>query len=145
MAGFRYQLKITELPTELKKPMGEQKIQRCLLKLNEHRVLYMPSLSVYKHQYSVKKINYRVTHKGCNFSDDLKLLKSSKFIGVMVFTFCLTLVDIYQKYWEQKYSCSDLLQSTEFVKTRQDKLSKVVVEVASFLSNPVCSNKDTFV
>ena len=45
---------------------------------------------------------YRVTHKGCDFSDDPKLLKSSKFISVSFFTFCLTLVDIYKNYWEQK-------------------------------------------
>ena len=55
-------------------------------------------------RYLVFWLWYRVTHKGCDFSDDLKLLKSSKFIGVSVFTFCLTLVDIYKKYWEQKYS-----------------------------------------
>ena len=46
---------------------------------------------------------YRVIHKRCDFSDDLKLLKSSKFIGVSVFTFWPTIVDIYKKYWEQKY------------------------------------------
>ena len=40
------------------------------------------------------KRRYRVSHTGCDCSDDLKLLKSNKFIGVSVFTFCLTLVDI---------------------------------------------------
>ena len=46
---------------------------------------------------------YRVTHKGCDFSDDLNLLKSSKCIGLF----------------------------------RLDKPSTVVVEVASFVGNPV--------
>ena len=53
-----------------------------------------------------------------------------------VFTFCLTLVDIYKKYGEQN-TVGDLLQFTEFVKTRLDKLSIVVVEVAFFVGNPV--------
>ena len=77
-----------------------------------------------------------ITHKECDFSDDLKLLKSSKFLDVSVFTFCLTLVNI-KKNIGNKITVSDLLQSTEFVKTRVVKLSTVVVEVASFLGNPV--------
>ena len=36
-----------------------------------------------------------------------------------------------------KNTVSKLLQITEFVKTRLDKLSIVVVEVASFVGNPV--------
>ena len=43
---------------------------------------------------------------------------------------------MYKKYWN-KNTVSGLLQSTEFVKTRLDKLSTVVVEVASFVDNPV--------
>ena len=53
------------------------------------------------------KLSHKVIHKGCDFSDDLK----------------------------NTVSCP--LQSTEFVRTRLDKLSTVVVEVASFVGNPV--------
>ena len=49
------------------------------------------------------------------------------------------IVDILKKYWAQKYSHGDLLQSTELVKTRLDKPSTVVVEVASFVGDPVGS------
>ena len=45
-------------------------------------------------------------------------------------------VDIYKDIGN-KNTVSNLLQSTEFVKTRLDKLSTVVVEVASFVGNPV--------
>ena len=65
-----------------------------------------------------------------------KLLKSSKFIGASVFTFCQTLVDIYKNIGN-KNTVSDLLQSTEFVKTRLDKLSTVVVESHPLWGNPV--------
>ena len=34
---------------------------------------------------------YRVTRKGCDLCDDLKLLKSSQFVGDSVFT-CITLL-----------------------------------------------------
>ena len=37
--------------------------------------------------YLVEYLIYRVTHKGCDFSDELKLLKSSNFIGMLVFIF----------------------------------------------------------
>ena len=37
---------------------------------------------------------YRITHKGWDFSDDIKLPKSTEFEGVSVFTFCMTLVDV---------------------------------------------------
>ena len=77
--------------------------------------------------------SYRVTHKGCDFSNDLKLLKSGKFIGVSVFNFCLTLI----KNIGNNNTVSDMLQSTELVKTWLDKLSTVVVEVASIVGNPV--------
>ena len=32
---------------------------------------------------------YRVTHKGCDFSDDLKQPQTSEFKGVLEFTFCI--------------------------------------------------------
>ena len=43
-----------------------------------------------------RKIDVRVTHKGCDFRDDIKLPKSVEFEGVSVFTFCMTLVDVYK-------------------------------------------------
>ena len=39
---------------------------------------------------------YRVTHKGSDFSGNLKLLKSTDLKSLSVFSFLLTLVDIYK-------------------------------------------------
>ena len=76
------------------------------------------------------KISYRVTHKGCDFGD----LKSSKFTGALLFVWPL---NTFIKNIGNKNTVSDLLESTEFVKTRLDKLSTVVVIVASFVGPPV--------
>ena len=47
------------------------------------------------------------------------------------------LSDPFKKNIGNKNTVSDQLHSTEFVKTRLDKLSTVAVEVASFMGNPV--------
>ena len=49
------------------------------------------------------KLRYRVTQKGCDFSDDIKLLKSSEFKGASVSPFHIDLGGVYKQYCKRKY------------------------------------------
>ena len=46
---------------------------------------------------------YLVTHKGCDFSDDIQLLKLGEFKGASVFPFHIDLGGVYKQYVKCKH------------------------------------------
>ena len=77
---------------------------------------------------------YRVAHKECDFSDDLKHIKSSKFDCATVFTKRMILYK-FRNNIPHVDTVSELLPCTYLLKTRLDKFYKVVFEVASSVGN----------
>ena len=72
---------------------------------------------------------HRITHTECDFNDDHKH-------RVSVLNQNITLVNVYELYCNREYS-QWTVASPSFVRTRLDKSATVVVEVTSFVGNPV--------